>query len=94
MNEKQTLTIHDFMLSDLKLNSNELLVYAIIYDATNERGLYDSGTAYLSTKLNLSRPYVFTILKKLVEKNLISKIDKSESVKIVSYKTNIETKGE
>lgn len=100
MNE--SFKIFGWMTTDLKLSSNELLVYAIIFrDTVEGNGSFDKGSGYIANLLNLSRPYVFTILKKLTERGYIERIAKSEKTSAVTFKaktyqqiTNKETTNE
>lgn len=69
-----SFTIHSWMISELKLSGNELLVYANIYQFSSLPGNY--FTASLNTiaeMLNISNNTVQRTIKSLVEKNFITK---------------------
>ena len=69
-----SFTIHSWMISELKLSGNELLVYANIYQFSSLPGNY--FTASLNTiaeMLNISNNTVQRTIKSLVDKGLITK---------------------
>jgi DNA-binding MarR family transcriptional regulator len=60
------------MINELKLNSNHLLIYAIIHSfSQTENQYYTGGIQYLMDWTNLSKKTVIDILKSLVERKLI-----------------------
>lgn len=68
------VTIQGWMLSELKLKGNELLVYAIIYGFSQDGKSWFKGShQYLAEWTNITRPNVIEILKRLEEKKLILK---------------------
>lgn len=71
-----SFTIHSWMITELKLNGNDLLVYAIVYHFSSMKGNY--FTASLDTlckTLNISLSTAQRVLKKLMDMNLITKED-------------------
>jgi hypothetical protein len=84
------ITIQDFMLKDLKLKSNDLLVYAVIFGFTqDETSEYYGGRKWLSELLNLSLKTIDLTLKKLVENEFIEKVERSaNNIKFYTYKIN------
>ncbi|MBQ2174481.1 MAG: helix-turn-helix domain-containing protein [Alphaproteobacteria bacterium] len=88
INSKNYITVQGWMVSELKLNCNELLCYALIYGFCQDGNSVFSGTAnYIADWLNIDRRQVMRILQKLTEKGLIEKIDKTvNGVKLVDYK--------
>jgi len=68
------LVIQGWMVTELKLSSNNLLTYALIYgfsqDGENE---FTGSINYLCKWLNCSRPTAIKSLKFLIENNLIIK---------------------
>lgn len=69
--------IHGWMLNELQLKGNDLLVYAIIYGFSQDGESRFSGSLrYLQGCLGVSRPTVIKSLKFLVENRLIIKHQK------------------
>ena len=66
--------ISEFMITELNLKGNELLIYAIIYGFSQDGNSFFSGSlAYLEKWTNSTKPGVLKALKKLQEKGLILK---------------------
>lgn len=84
--------IHGWMVTQLKLKGNELLIYAIIYSFSqnnNGDGIFNASTAYLCEWTGLSQRAVINCLIRLIENNLIIKIeDNSLKRKPSVYKIN------
>lgn len=71
-----SFSIHSWMISDLKLSGNELLVYGIIYHFSSiQKNYFTASLNTISETLNISLNTVQRTLKKLVEMNLIIKED-------------------
>ncbi len=72
---------------DLGLKGNELLIYSIIFGFSQEENQTFRGSLrYLMDWTALSKPAVITILKTLVKKGLIKKIERFENnVKFCEY---------
>ncbi|MEG0367025.1 MAG: conserved phage C-terminal domain-containing protein [Coprobacillus sp.] len=87
------ISILDFMVSDLKLRGNELIVYALIYGFTqDEISDFHGSLTYIQERTGLSRPTVTDILKKLQERNYIIKEEQfRNNIKYCSYKCSKET---
>lgn len=88
------ITIQGWMVSDLKLKGNELLVYAIIYGFTQDgESRFTGSLKYLADWTNSSKQGVTNCLKSLCEKELITKTDKViNGVKFCEYhSTNLDT---
>ena len=81
------LVIQGFMINDLNLKGNELLVYAIIYGFSQEEGQVFSGSLqYLADWTSSTKQGVMKNLKSLVEKGYIVKNDKFiNGVKFCEY---------
>lgn len=81
------LHICGWMITDLNLKGNELLVYAIIYGFSQDGEQRFSGSLqYLADWTNSSKQGVSKCLKSLVDKGLICKIDKFvNGVKFCEY---------
>ena len=66
--------IYDWMISDLKLSGNELLVFATVYGFSQDgESEYRGGYRWLSTFLNVSEKTTRNILASLTEKGVIAK---------------------
>lgn len=80
--------IQGFMLNDLKLKGNELIIYAIIYGFSQDGdNAFDGSLQYLADWTNSTKQGVIKCLKSLVTKKLIEKNDRYvNGVKFCSYK--------
>lgn len=68
------ITIQSFMVNELKLKGNELLVYAVIFGFSQDGESYFEGSLrYLADWTNSTRQGISKVLKSLVEKGLIEK---------------------
>jgi len=75
------INIIDFMLYDLELKGNELLLYALIYWYTQDgKNVYHWSLNYIAKWLNISRRNAIDILKKLQDKQLIIKQEESNYI--------------
>ena len=90
VNERNYIVIQGWMIKELGLKGNELLIYAIIYGFSQAEVTKFSGSLqYLADWCNSTRQGVLNTLKKLVEKNLIIKEDEIIcGVKFCSYVAN------
>ena len=71
------ISIQGWMVNELNLKGNELLVYAIIYGFSQaENQLYNGSLQYLADWTNSTKQGVMKNLKSLVNKGYIGKIDK------------------
>lgn len=74
------VTLQAFMVNDLKLSGNELIVYAVIYGFSQDGKSWFSGSrAYLAHWCQVSKRTVSTNLNKLVKKGLIEKRSRVEN---------------
>lgn len=81
------INIQEFMLKDLKLSWNELLIYAIIFWFSQDfQNTFNCSYEKLASFLNLTKMGVIKIIKKLEEKWLIEKIKGNEFWAINSYR--------
>lgn len=87
------IVIQSFMVKDLNLKGNDLLIYAIIYGFSQDRRTNFSGSLkYLSDWTNSTKQGVLKNLQNLIEADLIEKKESSRNgVKIVEYKTKFTT---
>lgn len=81
------ITIQGFMVNDLELKGNELLIYAIIYGFTQlENQEFKGSLQYLADWCNSTKQGVIKSLKSLIDKGLIEKKEMIfNNVKFVSY---------
>lgn len=80
------LVLQPFMIKDLKLKGNELIVYACIYSFSQADNKAFSGSLqYLADWTNSTKQGVLNCLKKLIEKGYIQKTIKG--VNKVEYST-------
>lgn len=78
VNRNNYITIQGWMVSELELKGNELLIYAIIYGfSQNKDNRFTGSLAYLAAWTNSTKQGVSKCLKSLCEKGLI---DKKENV--------------
>lgn len=84
------IVIQGFMVNELNLKGNELLVYAIIYGFAQIEGQKFKGSlSYLSSWLNSSKQTVINTLKSLLDKKMIIKEEKFiNGVKFCEYGCN------
>lgn len=70
------INIQPFMVRDLELKGNELLIYAIIYGFSQDGESYFTGSIqYLADWTNSTRQGVIKVLKNLTEKGLLKKFE-------------------
>lgn len=81
------INIGGWMIKELKLKGNELIIYAIIYGFTQtENQAFTGSLEYLAQWTNSSKQTVLTNLKSLQDKNLIVKKEQIlNNVKFVEY---------
>lgn len=74
MNSDYYVTVQGWMVQKLKLQKNDLIIYAIIYGFSQDgESVYRGGDEYLAYASGLSPSTVRKILKRLMEKGLIVK---------------------
>lgn len=81
------ILIQGFMVNELKLKGNELLIYAIIYGfSQTDNQVFNGSLQYLSDWTNSTKQGVIKNLKSLVEKGFIKKNEKFiNGVKFCEY---------
>ena len=91
--DKNYIVIQSFMVSELGLKGNELLIYAIIFGFSQTTGqAFHGSLSYLESWTNSTRHTVISSLKSLVEKGLIEKEEQTiNGVKYCSYRAKIST---
>jgi hypothetical protein len=85
------ITIQGWMVNELGLKGNSLIIYATIYGFSQTNGCEFTGSAnYLAEWCGCSRQTVMTTLNKLVANDLIIKTEKfKNNVKFCSYGVNL-----
>lgn len=77
MKNNNYMTIQGWMVNELNLKGNELLVYALIYGFSQDGECKFAGSLnYISEWISASKQTVINVLKSLEEKNLIIKEQK------------------
>ena len=81
------ILIQGWMITELKLKGNELLIYAIIYGFSQaENQVFNGSLQYLAEWTNSTKQGVIKCLKSLVDKGYIEKEDKYiNNVKFCEY---------
>ena len=81
------IVIQGFMVNELCLKGNELLVYAVIYGFSQEEGqVYNGGLQYLADWTNSTKRGVMKNLTSLLEKGFLEKNEKNiNGVKVCEY---------
>lgn len=81
------ITIQGWMINELQLKGNELMIYAIIYGFSQlENQKFTGSLQYLADWTNSTKQGVIKNLKSLLNKNLIVKEDKNiNGVKFCEY---------
>ena len=85
---KDFIVIHEFMVRDLRLKGNDLLVYAIIFDfSQTEEQKFSGSLRYLAGRTNSTKRGVLNSLKSLMQKGYIKKEEQIiNGVKHCSYR--------
>lgn len=89
MKNKQYIAIQGWMVNELKLKGNDLIIYAIIYGFSQDGETEFRGSLkYLMRSTNTSKPTVIKSLKSLIEKGFIMKTELLiNNVQFNTYKT-------
>lgn len=89
--KEKYICIQEFMVRDLNLKGNELIVYALIYGFSQDDTQFFSGSLnYIADWINSSKTTVRNILKSLCDKGLLIKRDKYiNDVKFCEYKASV-----
>lgn len=92
MKRENYLTIQGFMITDLHLKGNELLIYALIYGFSQEgNSKFIGSLSYMASWISSSNQTVINTLKSLIEKGLIIKEQKTiNNVLVNEYKVKTE----
>lgn len=87
VNDENYIVIQGFMVNDLELKGNELLIYAIIYGfSQDENQKFTGSLQYLADWTNSTKQGVLKNLKTLIDKGFVDKEEKIiNGVKFVEY---------
>lgn len=70
---KKSFLVEIWMMKDLGLSGNELLMYAYLHDVTKKgKEVFDGGYTELSGAMNMTVPTVYNIIKRLRDKGYIT----------------------
>lgn len=85
------ICIQEFMVRDLGLRGNELIVYALLYGFSQDGEQYFSGSLnYIANWINASKSTAQSIIKSLLGKGFLVKKDNYvNNVKFCEYKTTV-----
>ena len=78
--------IERFMVDDLKLKGNELIIYGIIYGFSKNNSSFEGSLNYLAGWIGSSKQTVITVIKSLMNKGLIQKVGINKSMRTYIYK--------
>ena len=89
MKRDNYITIQGWMVSELGLSGNELILYALIYGFSQDGETSFSGSlSYICKWLNVSKPTAINLLKSLVERGVIIKEENIiNSIKFCKYRS-------
>ena len=95
VNSENYVLIQGFMVKEMQLKGNELLIYAIIYGFSQaENQVFNGSLQYLADWINGTRQTVLNCIDKLIEKGYIGKNEKIiNGVKFCEYYSKILTGG-
>ena len=87
VNRENFIALQGFMISDLKLKGNELIIYACIYGFSQaENQVFSGSLQYLADWTNSTKQGVIKCLKSLTEKGFIKKNERIiNGVKFCEY---------
>ena len=89
------ITIQDFMVRDLGLQGNELLVYALVYGFSQDgESEFKGSVNYVADWLNIAHRTAIDVLKRLCEKGLLVKRQEGINGKLTNYYSARTTRAE
>ena len=88
VNAEQFIVLQGWMITDLKLKGNELIIYACIYGFSQaENQVFSGSLQYLADWTNSTKQTVINGIKSLIEKGYLEKTDKIiNGVKFCEYR--------
>ena len=88
------ITIQGWMVTELGLKGNELLLYALVYGFSQAEGCFTGGLQYVQDWLGCVKNTAIATLKALVDKGLIERIETEVgNIKVVYYRCKNLTTG-
>ncbi len=86
-----SIMIKGWMVNDLNLSGNELIVYALIFGFSQDgESEFYGSLSYIGSAINASKPTVIKVINSLVEKDLVFKNQNSMGGIIVTkYRANL-----
>lgn len=78
--------IERFMVDDLKLKGNELIIYGIIYGFSKNNSSFEGSLNYLASWIGSSKQTVITVIKSLMNKGFIQRIGVNKSMRTYIYR--------
>ena len=94
MKSDNYIVIQGWMVNELNLKGNDLLVFALIYGFTRDgKTKFASGRSYIAESFNISLPTVDKALQNLMQLNYIIKIPCENQSDTDKYYANISSKG-
>lgn len=79
MNNENYITIQGWMINELRLKGNKLILFAIIYGFSQDgNSEYFGSLSYIQNALKISRPTAISLLKRLINENLIERVSESK----------------
>lgn len=78
--------IERFMVDDLKLKGNELIIYGIIYGFSKNNSSFEGSLNYLAGWIGSSKQTVITVIKSLMNKGFIQRIGVNKSMRTYIYR--------
>lgn len=88
MSDDKFIIIYDWMVENLQLSGNRLIVYGIIYSFSKKGGWFQGSASYLCKRSGVTERGIRKILKGLREDGLIAKKERIQNgVIYVDYRT-------
>lgn len=90
MKNQNYYVIQGWMVNELNLSDNQLIIYAVIYEFIQDKENYYEGSLnYLAGCINASRSTVQKVLKELINKELLEKESTTfNGITFTKYKAN------
>lgn len=78
--------IERFMVDDLKLKGNELIIYGIIYGFSKNNSSFEGSLNYLAGWIGSSKQTVINVIKSLMNKGLIQRMGVNKNMRTYIYR--------
>lgn len=90
MNNNNYINIQGWMINELKLKGNELILYAIIYGFSQDgQSEYYGSQRYISKAMGISLVSANKLINKLISKKLVKKTSESHYKCITKFNTTV-----